>query len=147
MQQPTVHGTVHHGSGRSTDYLYRISIKCIVRDPSGKVLVIKESGRGYWDLPGGGMDHGESIKDAIAREMLEEVSLQGDFSYRIVTLNEPKLLTTHNFWQLRLVFEIRPSVFEFKPGVDCDEMSFIDPIDFKDADNPTEAFIYECHKS
>lgn len=40
-----------------------------------KLLLIQRSDNGQWCLPGGGMDAGESIVEACAREVLEETGL------------------------------------------------------------------------
>ena len=62
-----LHGVVEHLEKiRKTDYLYRLSIKGIIFNDAGEILFVKESGRDWWDLPGGGMDHGEDIETAIA---------------------------------------------------------------------------------
>lgn len=49
----------------------------IVRD--GAVLLIQHrehaTGRGYWLLPGGGMEAGETPEQTVAREMVEETGL------------------------------------------------------------------------
>lgn len=138
------HGIITHdkSSLRPTDYLYRVSIKCLVRNAAGEVLVVKENNRDYWDLPGGGMDHGEQIKQVIARELYEEVSLQGDFTYRVITVEEPNLLTTHNFWQMRLIFEVIPENITVKPGSDGDDVTFVGPRTLKDSTNPNEQLVY-----
>lgn len=137
------HGIIRHHTGtRKTDYLYRISLKCLVRDTNGNILVVKESGRDWWDLPGGGMDHGEDIKQAIAREVKEEANLEGDFAYRIIDIDEPALLKEHNFWQLRLIFEVIPTNMTFTVGEDSDEVAFMDPNIFKNSQNKTEQRIY-----
>jgi 8-oxo-dGTP diphosphatase len=141
-QQPT-HGVVlRDQSQRRTDFLYRVSIKCLVRNQKGEVLVVKEKGRSWWDLPGGGMDHGESIKTAIAREMKEEVNLEGDFTYRIIEVEEPALLTMHNLWQIRLIYEIKPTVLEFSAGEDGDEAAFMEPDQFEHSDSNVEQRVY-----
>ena len=129
-------------STRRTDYLYRISIKCLIRDGNGNVLVVKETGRGWWDLPGGGMDHGESIRSAIAREMEEEVSLKGDFEYHVISIDEPAYLKAHHFWQVRLVFELNPDNMVFNPGVDADEVAFISPEEFRVSNSEVERRIF-----
>jgi len=49
-----------------TDYLFRISIKALIYNESGDLLVVKEHGLN-WGLPGGGMDFGETFADALAR--------------------------------------------------------------------------------
>ncbi|WP_461034142.1 NUDIX domain-containing protein [Streptomyces mayteni] len=38
----------------------------------GRVLLVLERGRGCWELPGGGIEPGESPREAAARELREE---------------------------------------------------------------------------
>lgn len=139
------HGVISHDTARRTDYLYRVSLKCLVRDENGDVLVVKESGRDWWDLPGGGMDHGEDIRSAIAREMKEEVNMTGEFDYRIIEVDEPKHLGEHNFWQLRLIFEVVPRNATFSAGDDGDEVAFKPAEEFKDSPSLTERQIYHYY--
>lgn len=42
---------------------------------SGRVLMIKELHVGRWELPGGGVDKGESDEEALLREVKEETGL------------------------------------------------------------------------
>ncbi len=121
-----VQGVIEYlDGGRKPDYLYRVSIKGIILNDTGEVLLVKENGRDWWDLPGGGMDHGESIKAAIARELKEEVNLKGDFTYRIVHVDEPGLLERSRILQIRLVFIVVPEIMDFEPGEDGDEVAFL----------------------
>lgn len=144
MNLTEVLGVVPHpDSDRPTDYLYRVSIKGIVFNEQGDVLVVRETGRDFWDLPGGGMDHGESVREAIAREMYEEVQLTGDFSYRIVDVDEPRYLQAHNLYQLRLAFVISPTSPVFGPGEDADEIAFMNPELFASSDHQVERKICE----
>lgn len=113
-----------------------------MKNEAGQILVVKENGRNYWDLPGGGMDHTESIKQAIAREMHEEVGLKGDFSYRVIHVDEPVYLTPHDFWQVRLIFCITPDDLAFQTGEDGDEIAFIDPLALKDSESEIERRVY-----
>jgi len=147
MSEQFAHGVVRHpGSSRRTDYLYRISIKSLIRNEKGEVLVVKEAGRTYWDLPGGGMDHGENIMHAIAREMKEEVNLEGSFSYRIITTDEPAYSPKQSFWQLRLIYEIKPRMMQFDAGEDGDEIAFINPDTLKASPSLVEQNIYNYTK-
>lgn len=133
----------HDASNRRTDYLYRLSLKCLILNENNEVLVVKETGRDWWDLPGGGMDHGEDLKTTIAREMHEEVHLQGDFTYKIIAVDEPAHLKEHNFWQLRLIFQVTPNNMSFSAGDDGDKIAFIKPELFKESSIRTERRIYE----
>jgi len=53
---------------------YRISLKAAIQDEDGRILLLREKS-GDWELPGGGLEHGESIKDALAREIAEETGM------------------------------------------------------------------------
>ena len=137
-----IHGVVEYPEGaRKTDYLYRLSIKGIIFNDIGGVLLVKEDGRDWWDLPGGGMDHGEDIKTAIAREMKEEVNLTGDFTYRIVHIDDPSHLKHAKGLQVRLIFIIKPEIMEFSPGDDGDEVAFMPLEKLKEIDEPKYEYL------
>lgn len=56
------------------DCLYRVAIRVlIVQD--GKVLLVKEADDNWWALPGGGVDHGETIESTLVREVEEELGV------------------------------------------------------------------------
>ncbi|MBD8501151.1 NUDIX domain-containing protein [Paenibacillus arenosi] len=48
----------------------------IIRDNQGRILLQKRSDYGDWGLPGGGMDHGETIEETMIREVKEETGLE-----------------------------------------------------------------------
>lgn len=49
-----------------------------ILEEDNKILLIEhtKNDRSYWLLPGGGVDWGESIEEAVEREFLEETSLK-----------------------------------------------------------------------
>jgi len=109
------------------DSLFRVSFKCLIQDENGRVLAVKESGRSSWDLPGGGIDYGETIEEAIARELYEEVSFKGRFSYKIITVHDPVKLLTRDVWAIKIVVLLEIDNFDFSAGDEADEILFIDP--------------------
>ncbi len=126
-----------------TDSFYRVSLKCLIRNEKGEVLVVKESGREFWDLPGGGIDHGEHLKMAIARELKEEVDFDGDFTFSVIAVEEPRLLMNRNIWQVRIIFAVTPSTHVFGVGEHADEIKFVNPIELKDSQLEPERKVYE----
>ncbi len=56
----------------------------IIPYPDGKILLIKRNTRpfvGYWALPGGRMDPGETIEQTVVREVKEETGLDVAIAY------------------------------------------------------------------
>jgi 8-oxo-dGTP diphosphatase len=143
MQNKTPHGDIDQSAiGRKNDYLFRLSIKALIQNEAGEVLVVKETGREWWDIPGGGIDHGESIRKAMARELKEEVNLSGDFTYKVISVDEPAFLAGGNVWQVRIVFAVTPAVMQFSPGEDGDEVMFVKPDTLKNSSHDAERSVY-----
>ncbi|HEU5122083.1 MAG TPA: NUDIX domain-containing protein [Candidatus Saccharimonadales bacterium] len=56
------------------DCLYRVAIRVLIVQDD-KVLLVKEADDDWWALPGGGVDHGETIESTLVREVEEEVGV------------------------------------------------------------------------
>ncbi|WP_293912512.1 NUDIX domain-containing protein [Deinococcus sp.] len=52
-----------------------LCVGALVRSPSGYLIVQTTKWRGSWGVPGGKVDYGESLVQAVKREFLEEVGL------------------------------------------------------------------------
>lgn len=82
----------HMGAGALKDIksAYRVAVKGLVRDELGRLLFVQERSDS-WDLPGGGLEHGEDITEALKREFLEE--LEADVE---VATENPLIIPTWN---------------------------------------------------
>lgn len=62
----------------------RQSVRALILDPDDNVLLVRFEGAplepvgGFWAIPGGGIEPGESALDAMRREMHEEVGIEVD---------------------------------------------------------------------
>lgn len=136
-------GVVAHSKDRqSSDYLFRISLKALIRNDHDEVLVVKESGRNYWDLPGGGMNHGDDFHIALARELAEEIDYTDEFTKSIIAVEDPVELERASILQVRIVFAVQLSSEDWSTGIDGDEVRYIDPTILANSDIRAEQLIY-----
>lgn len=61
---------------------YRLSVHAVITDEEQRVLQLKATyDGGRWGLPGGALEPGETIHEAIMRECLEELGSRVSVSY------------------------------------------------------------------
>jgi len=107
--------------------IYRVSAKALVFNENKNILIIREN-RG-WELPGGGIEQGESPQETIIREMKEECG------FIIENINETPSLTwiVHrpessddlDKWRLFIGFRVTLKSMEFTPSKECIEYRFV----------------------
>ncbi len=66
----------------------RISVRAIILDENGNVAMLYSKALNYYTLPGGGVDEGENLTDAIIRECKEETGYTVDVIREIGTTQE-----------------------------------------------------------
>lgn len=54
----------------------RMGSGALLRDASGRVLLVKPSYKEFWEIPGGAIEPGESPRACCEREIFEELGLQ-----------------------------------------------------------------------
>jgi 8-oxo-dGTP diphosphatase len=60
----------------TADRRHSVSVAGVVVDGRGRALVFQRCDNGRWDVPGGVVEQGETIDDAVRREVLEETGLK-----------------------------------------------------------------------
>lgn len=105
---------------------YRVTVKGLVRDKSERLLFVRERG-GAWDLPGGGLEHGEEIFNALRREFREELRAEID-----ITAAPPIIIPT---WHQKFDDPVLVVAYEVKlrnepqMSSEVDEYAYMHPSD------------------
>lgn len=61
---------------------FRLSAHAVITDAHGRVLLLRAAyGQKAWGLPGGALDPGETIHDALQRECMEELGSPVQIEY------------------------------------------------------------------
>ena len=69
----------------------RPSVSAVIFDRRGRLLLQQRSDGGQWGLPGGSVEIGESVRDAVIREVHEETGLRVVPGRLVGVYSEPAL--------------------------------------------------------
>ena len=101
---------------------YRISAKALILDDQKRFLLVREE-NGLWEIPGGGIDHGEHPIETIKREIMEEMGLEVlDVNPTIQYFVIAKALD--NVWKSSVFYLTKLKNLEFTPTEECKEIRF-----------------------
>lgn len=60
----------------TADRPHSVSVAGVIVDDHGRALLIKRRDNGHWEPPGGVVEAGETLPDALQREVLEETGIK-----------------------------------------------------------------------
>ena len=79
-----------------------LGVRAVVIDREGRIFLVKHSYVSGWHLPGGGVEAGETITQALARELREEGNIELDTPARLFGMyfndRDPRATTWRCSW-------------------------------------------------
>jgi ADP-ribose pyrophosphatase YjhB (NUDIX family) len=105
-----------------TPCTYRLSVKALIRDSQDRLLLLREAD-GSWELPGGGLEHGEDPRTGLRREVAEETGMTVEsIAAQPVAFWTIRKETNHPTlkWFAFVVYEVAVSG-SFRPDITSDE--------------------------
>jgi ADP-ribose pyrophosphatase YjhB (NUDIX family) len=83
-----------------------VAVTAIVTNDAGDLVMQKRTDNDLWGLPGGAMNIGESIGQAVAREVLEETALQVEPTGIVGIYSDPGHIIAYADGEVRQEFSI-----------------------------------------
>ncbi len=90
---------------QSVHYENPLIVVGCVPEYAGKILLCRraiEPRLGFWTVPAGFMENGETLEDGAARECLEEAMAQVDIGSPLALMNVPDSQQVHVFFRARM---------------------------------------------
>ena len=82
---------------------FTVGAICVIERPDGAVLLVRQTYRKAWGIPGGLLKRGESPEDAALREVAEEVGLA------IELVGEPAVVVDEEARRVDVIFRAQPA--------------------------------------
>jgi 8-oxo-dGTP pyrophosphatase MutT (NUDIX family) len=82
------------------------AVSAVVVDDAGRLLLQRRQDNGLWALPGGGLEVGESVGEAVIREVVEETGYQVEPTYVIGVYSDPKHVFAYDDGEVRQEFSV-----------------------------------------
>jgi 8-oxo-dGTP pyrophosphatase MutT (NUDIX family) len=110
--------------------LYRIATRVLVVKDN-KVLLVREKDDDWWSFPGGGIDYGETIQEALIREVVEELGVTAE---HIVVGDASAFISigavANGIPRCNIFYHATVPEEEIKPTDDVYEQKWFSPDDF-----------------
>lgn len=82
------------------------SVTAIVSDHAGRLLMVHRTDNDLWSIPGGAMDVGESISDAVVREVKEETGFDVRVTGMVGIYTNPSHVMAYDDGEVRQQFSV-----------------------------------------
>ncbi|SDP79505.1 ADP-ribose pyrophosphatase YjhB, NUDIX family [Actinopolyspora xinjiangensis] len=108
-----------------------VAVAVVVRDESGRVLLIERTDNELWALPGGAQDLGETTRQAALREVAEETGLTVEITGIVGIYSDPRHVIAYDDGEVRqefsIVFTARPVEGRLRPSGESRRVHWIQP--------------------
>ena len=82
------------------------AVSVVVPDDQGSILLIRRTDNNYWSIPGGGMEPGESVRQAASREVMEETGINCEVTGLVGIYSNPGHVAAYDDGEVRQEFSI-----------------------------------------
>lgn len=110
----------------SGETFYRVSVRAMIFNEQREIMLVREEAGNDFNLPGGGLDHGETPHDCLVRELREEINLSSPFTENLLSV-QTRWLESKKAWLMEIVYTIQYEELIFDVDAGIDEMRWVNP--------------------
>ena len=115
----------------------RPGVAAVIQDGAGQILLQRRSDNGLWGLPGGSVEIGVTVRDAIVREVREETGLSVEVVRLIGVYSDPRIQIVRYpdgnvVHYISSLFACRIVAGDLQTGDETLDLRFFDPTDLPD---------------
>jgi len=114
------------------------AVTAAVLDEHGRLLLIKRGDNGLWAMPGGALDLGESLAQAVHREVVEETGIEVEAVDILGVYSNPGHVIAYDDGEVRQEFSIcflaEPRGGELRTSDESKEVIWVEPSALTDLD-------------
>ena len=107
------------------------AVAAIVINNSNELLMIERSDNGYWAVPGGAQDIGESVIDAVKREVAEETGIVVEVVHLTGIYSDPRHVIAYDNGEVRqefsLCFRAKPVGGSLRMSAEATKVQWVSP--------------------
>lgn len=107
------------------------AVTAIVINNSNELLMIERSDNGYWAVPGGAQDIGESVVDAVKREVAEETGIVVEVVHLTGIYSDPRHVIAYDNGEVRqefsLCFRAKPVGGSLRMSAEATKVQWVSP--------------------
>jgi ADP-ribose pyrophosphatase YjhB (NUDIX family) len=113
-----------------------VAVTAFLQDATGRLLMIRRTDNDLYAIPGGAQEIGETISQAVVREVREETGITVDVTGLIGVYSDPAHVIAFSDGEVRqefsLCFRARPIEGELRTSSESKEVLWVDPAGLAD---------------
>jgi 8-oxo-dGTP pyrophosphatase MutT (NUDIX family) len=115
-----------------------VAVTAFVQDGQGRILMIRRSDNGLYAIPGGALDLGETLTQAVCREVMEETGIVVDVAGLVGVYSDPGHIIEFADGEVRQEFSVcfraSPVGGELRTSDESEEVLWVIPADLDGLD-------------
>ncbi|MFI2334167.1 NUDIX hydrolase [Nocardia rhamnosiphila] len=116
----------------------KVAVSALVQDDQGRILLIRRSDNGKYSVPGGGLEAGETVAQAVVREVREETGIEVDVTELVGVFSNPEHVIAYDDGEVRQEFSIcfraQPIGGKLRTSEESSEVEWVRPAELSERD-------------